>query len=462
MIKWCLAATVICVVSMGLHGPGVAQTPRHPSSVAGRAPGLEGSPPTEASTAAAGDTTAADTVVVFPPKMKTTTGWERLVSLPGTILYVPFWLVFKATEATIALTEDAEVSSRLMRTITSPDGSHGIMPVYSSRSGFGLQFYQKNVPNDDARIKLAGAYGALGRGLAQARVRRIDLFGGALTFAGQITYRNLPDEKFYGIGPNSLQSDQTNYHLKSLIGELGLGKWLTPKLVVAGIAGADYYKPGPGESDSSPSTTTEYPPGTLPGLYDEIAVTRLMLGFYYAGQNRDVRPSAGWNIEGLSRISGQINGSGYEYVTSYLDVIKHTELWRDRILFLRFAFRLSDSLNGRQIPFYEGSELGASETIRGFQRGRFRDFDAILGTIEYRYPIWRTIDALFFVDAGQVQQDVFRDFEANETAVSYGGGFRFWKSDGIFLRAEIGFSEDGYKFLVLLNPSGERREFSSF
>jgi hypothetical protein len=50
----------------------------------------------------------------------------------------------------------------------------------------------------------------------------------------------------------------------------------------------------------------------------------------------------------------------------------------------------------------------------------------------------------------------------DDLAVSYGGGFRVWSSDDTFMRLEVGFSEEGYRFLLLLNPSSERRTFAYF
>jgi hypothetical protein len=407
-----------------------------------------------------GATAQSDTTETFPKKMPARKPWEYVVSAPGWVLYAPFWLVFQATGGVIKLQEEYKIGDRLMAFLTAADGSRGILPVYSSRSGLGVEYFQKNKPNEGARFNFTGSWGLLGRSLYQVRYRRVNLFGGALSSGGQLTFRNMPDEKFFGIGPNSLEQDETNYQIKVAVAEIGQGKWVRPKLVMGGIVGLNHNIPGPGKSDKSPSTTDVLP--GLPGLDEEITVTRLTLGLYYNGKNRPARPSSGWEIETRARIDQQVNGDDFAYTTTFVDIMKYTRLFRDRTLFLRFGFRLSDPLSNRQIPFYQLSELGSDETIRGYQRGRFRDFDAALGTIEYRYPIWRTIDALLFVDAGQVQRDIFRDFTSSDIAWSYGGGFKVWKREGTLLRLELGKSDDGYRILFLLNPSGARRDFAYF
>jgi hypothetical protein len=452
--------TALAMLTSSMLAPAPAQTVQPPGDA--KPAEVPGSPPAELAKPPPdeGGTAAADSTDTFPERVPSKSAWERVVSLPGMIIYLPFWAVFQATGAVIALQANYQIGARLAAIFTSPDGSRGVMPVYSSRSGLGLEFFLKDRPSDGARLNLTGSWGLLGRQLYQARARRIEVFGGRLHMGGQLTFRNMPDERFYGVGPNTSEADETNYQIKTATAELALGQWVTPRFVVGGILGVDHNITGAGKSDKSPSTTDGFP--GLPGLDDEFTVTRATLALFYDGKNRPVRPTGGWEVEARGRIDQEIGDDNFAYTFAFVDVIKYTEIFRERTLFLRLAFQFSDPLSNKQIPFYQLSELGSVETIRGFQRGRFRDFDAILGTVEYRYPVWRTIDALLFLDAGQVQQDIFRDFGSNDTQFAFGGGFRFWKSEGTLIRLELGKSEDGFKVLFLLNPSGERRTFAYF
>ena len=410
--------------------------------------------------AAASDTTAADSTAAFPDKMQSREAWENVVSLPGLILYAPFWLTFELTEQAIAVQSRYRIGNRVAALVISPDGSRGIIPVYSSRGGLGVEFFKKHIPNEEARFNLAASWGLRGRSLYQVRVRRVGV--GPLTIGGQFIYRNMPDERFFGFGPNTAEADETNYQIRTGTAELAVGRWFTDRLLFGAIVGANRSTTGPGKSDKSPSTTTVFPDSTLPGLNDEITTTRFQLGLLYEGANRPVRPSGGWIIESRVAVDKEIERGDYAFTQSFLDVIRYVGLKRDRTLFLRGAFSLTDRLEGKEIPFYETSQLGSHETIRGFHRNRFRDLDAILATVEYRYPISAMIDALLFVDAGQVQTDIFRDFTADETQLVFGGGFRVWKLEGTLIRLEFGVGEDGFRVLFELNPSGDRRSFSYF
>ena len=411
--------------------------------------------------AGAGDsaTVVSDSTEVFPEEMKARETWENVVSLPGIILYAPFWAVFKLTEQAIALQSRYRIGNRVAALVISPDGSRGLIPVYSSRGGLGLNFFKKHIPNEAARFNLAASWGRLGRSLYQARLRRLE--AGPLSFGGQLIYRNMPDERFYGFGSNSLDSDETNYQIKTATAEAAIARWFTERLVVGVIAGVDNSRTGAGKADTSPSTTDVYG-DSLPGLGDDITVGRVMLGVIYNGANRRVRPSNGFTVEARIRVDHELSNGPFAYSTGFLDVIKYIGLKRNRTLFLRGAFRSSDRLTDKEIPFYETSQLGSQETIRGFHRNRFRDLDAILGTVEYRYPISAMIDALLFVDAGQVQRDVFQDFSSNDTQWVFGAGFRVWKMDGSLIRLELGVGEDGAKILFQLNPSSDRRTFEYF
>ncbi len=82
------------------------------------------------------------------------------------------------------------------------------------------------------------------------------------------------------------------------------------------------------------------------------------------------------------------------------------------------------------MPFYDLPKLGGSQLLRGYKTGRFRDRSLIAFSVEYRWPLWRRLDALLFTDHGRVFHDIKDDFEFSNFRSSYGGGFRFWNANG--------------------------------
>ena len=97
------------------------------------------------------------------------------------------------------------------------------------------------------------------------------------------------------------------------------------------------------------------------------------------------------------------------------------------------------------MAIYYLSEIGDRTTVRGLNRGRFRDKDMLLMSAEYRWPIWRTIDATLFVDTGEVANDMYRDFSEKQLQYTYGGGIRVWSSESTVMKLEVGKSDDGLR-----------------
>ena len=114
-------------------------------------------------------------------------------------------------------------------------------------------------------------------------------------------------------------------------------------------------------------------------------------------------------------------------------------------------------MDNKHIPLYLLSEIGSDGTIRGYYRGRYRDKDALLTSLEYRYPIWcdhpNSLDAVLFVDAGQVSEDIVNEFRRKNMRFGFGGGFRFYndENDDLMARVSFGFSKDEFRVIFALN-----------
>ncbi len=76
----------------------------------------------------------------------------------------------------------------------------------------------------------------------------------------------------------------------------------------------------------------------------------------------------------------------------------------------------------------------------------------ILGSLEYRYPVWFHTDIAFFVDAGQVSRDIFSETSVRDFRVGYGFGIRFQGEEDLIALIEIGRSREYTRFYFALNP----------
>jgi outer membrane protein assembly factor BamA len=174
----------------------------------------------------------------------------------------------------------------------------------------------------------------------------------------------------------------------------------------------------------------------------------------YSDANHPGHPTAGRIGKLDATIFTDVKDNRFGFWKYSLDLTQHFELFYDRVIALRLAGELTEDLD-RDIPFYHLAEFGSHETIRGFTRGRFRDKDMLLGSVEYRYPIWipweKAVDAVLFFDSGQVAGNVFDDAALRDLQFGYGGGLRFYGARGLLARTEIGVSKEGVRLYVTLN-----------
>ncbi|MBA9077377.1 BamA/TamA family outer membrane protein [Rufibacter quisquiliarum] len=94
-------------------------------------------------------------------------------------------------------------------------------------------------------------------------------------------------------------------------------------------------------------------------------------------------------------------------------------------------------------PFQFLSPIGGVNVMRGLLEGRFRDEDALVAQVDYRFPLFWKIGGAVFGGAGQVNQRLdksrFSDFHT-----AGGGGLRYkLNNEGMVVRGDVAFSQEG-------------------
>lgn len=394
------------------------------------------------------DTVAAEN---YPDKIPSHSTWEKIVSAPGKLIYLPFHIILKSVDLVSGVSFEVPFVVELADFMVADDGSRGLIPTYASRSGGGLKFYQKGLISDESKLDLAATAGLRWRQQYRFRIRRIDIADGAMEAGLEAQYTLMPDEAFYGIGMSTGKDDETNFAIEQIKAELSLGKRFSKKLASDVVIFFERNSVLEGKDSGTPSTTTQYD-SALPGLETGVEFYGAGLSIYYDSRNHPGKPTNGWEIALSGETFRQIGDDRYGFYTATVDITRHIHLFYGRYLVLRFAARKSEPLSGREIPFYHMSEIGRTETLRGLKRGRFRNRDNMIGSVEYRYPIMpRHLDAFVFVDAGQVTSDMFSKIPGDDFEVTFGGGIRIWKHDGNLLTLQLGRSRDFTRIHLDLN-----------
>ena len=110
------------------------------------------------------------------------------------------------------------------------------------------------------------------------------------------------------------------------------------------------------------------------------------------------------------------------------------------------------------VPFYDLTYLGSSSTLKGYQSKRFRDNDAVMASLEYRWRWWRMNDMALFMDAGMVINDMFEDsWSDEEFHLGYGFSYRLHVPPNVILTFEYAWSDEQSAFF----PSNELRVLTS-
>lgn len=115
-----------------------------------------------------------------------------------------------------------------------------------------------------------------------------------------------------------------------------------------------------------------------------------------------------------------------------------------RVLAVRL--RYGDIMGGRT-PFFEQFFVGGSDTLRGYDEDRFWGKQMVLSTVEYRYPIQRSMNVVGFVDYGGAwggynSVGTFSQSSTMQLHLGYGVGLSFRTPLGP-IRLDMGFNENG-------------------
>jgi hypothetical protein len=262
------------------------------------------------------------------------------------------------------------------------------------------------------------------------------------------TYRNYSQEDFFGTGSDSRAEDRTNYRLEdfSYGGEVGVHlsehvkagthlRWIETNV-------------GEGTDRRFPSVGGVVDASDVPGFNNQPAY--LQTGAFFEIDYRDEpgNPRSGgrylakWSSF-QDRKLGRYDFSQYDIeVQQYLPFFNQR-----RVIALRGKTTLTQTAEGQEIPFFILPALGGSEDLRGFTEFRFRDRNLLVLNAEYRWEAFSGLDLALFADAGQVAPRV-RQIDLGELKTAAGFGFRFNTAKSVFLRVDMGFSNEGSRVFM--------------
>ncbi len=399
---------------------------------------------------AAADQGSPDSIQARPKRIPANTTIERIVSFPGQLAYAPVrYTILGLGYAGVYLVETGVVHK-----VVSVVGGAGFTPVYAPRTGAGLRYTKLNCLAQRAELVTTASSWLDSRQLYSIEWSKVEL-GSGYTSDYSLRYRSLTGEAFYGIGSESQSENKVSYSEEDVLLEVTLHKRLSKHIranLSAGISNTSIFD---GRNGIEPTISEAYSDTVLPGLKDKNRFQGTELSLHYNDTNDPGHPTKGRIGKVAAQFYNDIHNDNLSFWKTGIDFTQHIHLFNDRILALRGASEMTQALEGSATPFYHLAEVGSYGTVRGFTRGRFRDNDYVIATAEYRYPVWipwaKIVDAVVFVDGGQVTHDIFEDTKLSDWQIGYGGGFRFYNTTNLIAKTEIAFSDESVRFYFSLN-----------
>src|SRR5688572_19218487 len=279
-----------------------------------------------------------------------------------------------------------------------------------------------------ARMSWKRYWGVEGR----LRMPRLNDGRTALGVFGRV--RDMPQEDFFGFGPDSDQDHRVNYALR----EVASGAFAEQRFgdALRLNAGAEYIKPTTreGADTNYPSIEELFDISTLPGFVDEPSFTVLRGGASFDRTDQPGNPRTGpqYRVDLARWTSSGGAASSFNALTA--DLRQFLMFFNEtRVIALRAAVWHTDPVEGADVPLYYQPVLGGGRALRGYREFRFRDRSALLLQAEYRYQLFPGGEGVVFYEAGTVGPSLG---DLGSLKKDYGLGVRVGNREGTFLRIE--------------------------
>lgn len=325
----------------------------------------------------------------------------------------------------------------------------------------GAKFTHRDLFGSGATFDIEGTYAINQQQFVALSLGSPHLWNDRLILLLRAKYYFDPQREFFGLGNNNIGPDPASTHeFRELGGALTIG-WRPFERVAfnfqVGIRQVDI---GRGDRmGDTPFTVDAFP--DLPGIHGGV-VNPIALSLVWNTRDDVLRPTRGWRFILKIIHTDKSLFSDFEYTRYLGDASYLYSFNRGRqIIGLRVNGEYIDAPS-EQIPFWELSELGGPDTLRGFFPHRFAGKTSVLLNLEIRsrlaefdfFDWWHVcLDGVLFGDTGRVfidNSELRNEFKLGDVVdnvvsdfqFSYGGGLRIALSDALVARIDAGFSDE--------------------
>jgi hypothetical protein len=368
------------------------------------------------------------------------------------LYFVSEYLVRRPLGAAITAAEKAELPAALYDFFAfGPDHSAGVVPIAFLDFGFspsvGLYAFWDDAGFRGHDLRLRGStWGA--DWLSGTATERFRLPGAVeLTLTGTATRR--PDYAFYGLGPDTRESDLVRYsahtldaHFETRFAFAGSSAFETATGYRSASFGHSDYERERSLDDAVRSGRLPEPPGLHDGyraLFNRARLTLDSRGKASSESGVRVELSAenGADLKNATP-AGWLRYGGT--VGAFCDLADS-----GRVVSLSVSTLLADPTGTGPVPFTELAQLGGPGMMPGFRAGRLADRSAAVATLRYAWPVWVWLNGSLQVATGNVFGARFEGFHAERGRLSAAVGIESSGSRDSIFQALVGFGTETFE-----------------
>jgi len=326
--------------------------------------------------------------------------------------------------------------------------------TYNEFRGWTGTFRYFGYPTPAERFDFVAGYSEMIERKVDIHYRNLGLFANRFHADVQFLFDRDATVRFFGLGPESKQVDETNMTLQVTAFYAMFGVNMTPTARLSLGEMVQRFDVLRGGILTLPFTRDVFP--TLPGV-DGTTVHAQRVALTYDSRDSQTAPTQGLSVTLYVEASAELLGSGSDYLKSGTEAVYLKPVWDRRLILV--ARGLVEAISGdARTPFEVKPTLGGATTLRGFSQNRFYGDARMLANLEGRFRLFKLhlfgVDTEFeaapFVDMGKVfsstDQLIGSGFE-----VTPGVGFRGLAPPSVVGRVEIGVGREGPAIFVGLD-----------
>lgn len=340
-------------------------------------------------------------------------------------------------------------------TRTMGDGSgekSGLYPEFSNMiTGAGWisigPGYRQWFGGDRAFADVSAAMSWRSYKMARGRFEFTNLARSRVAVGSEVKWQDYTQNTYFGQGPESVESDRSEYRMKSLnaVGYTNVRpvKWLTIGGRAGWLVSPSLLDPAGKFRRDNPATEDVFP--------GEAAFARLDQPDYLHGElsvtadTRDQRshPHTGGLYRGSWTRFSDRDGGNFSFQRFEAEGAQFVSTDDSRVTVAMHGWLVaSDTAEGHDIPFYLLPSLGGNNTLRAFSNYRFHDRHFAVANVELRLALFAHVDSVIFADAGNVAS---RMADLNFDKRSVGVGFRLHSGRATFARLDVAKGQEGWR-----------------